>query len=332
MATILVSVARASEQGVGGPLGPLHEAGHEVRHVPADAQTSARELISALEDCSSVVANIERYTREVFEGAPQLRHIARVGVGYDAVDIASATAHGVLVTNTPGANASAVADFAIGMLLAVARHIPTFDGDVRRGGWQSRIGADVWQQTLGIVGLGNIGRGVARRARGFDMRVLAREPYPDEAFVREVGVELVSLEQVFAESDFVTLHLPASAETARMVDARLLGLMKPTAYLINTARGALVDEDALYAALQQRTIAGAALDVRESEPPRDPRFNELDNVVLSPHAAGSTPRAVNTAIRRAAEAVVAYLRGEPPDGVINPDVLAARPAGTSDRR
>jgi phosphoglycerate dehydrogenase-like enzyme len=321
MAKILVTVARAIEQGEAGPLKSLYAAGHEIRHVRANAQTTASELIAALDGCESVVAIIEPYTAEVFDGAPLLRHVARVGVGYDAVDIPAATAHGVLVTNTPGANATAVADFAMGMLLSVARHIPMFDRDQRQGVWQSKLGADVWQATLGIVGLGNIGRGVARRARGFDMRVLAYEPYPDQAFVREHGVELAPLERVFAESDFVTLHVPASAETAHMVSTRLLGLMKPTAYLINTARGALVDEDALFAVLKEHKIAGAALDVREIEPARDARFAELDNVVLAPHAAGSTPRAVNAAIRDAADAVATYLRGERPNGAINPEVL-----------
>ena len=325
MADVLVTVSRAIEYGAAGPLGALYRDGHTVRHVRANAQTSARDLIAALDGAAAVVAIIEPYTREVFEGAPSLRHIARVGVGYDAVDVAEATAHGVLVTNTPGANATAVADFAMGMLLAVARWIPTFDRDIRQGVWQSKLGADVWQQTLGIVGLGNIGRGVARRARGFDMRVLAYEPYPDLDFVRQHDIELVSLERVFGESDFVTLHFPASAETARMVDARLLGLMKPTAYLVNTARGAIVDEDALYEVLSANKIAGAALDVREIEPPLDARFNALPNVVLAPHAAGSTPRAVHAAIRDAANAVATYLRGERPAGVINPEVLAREP-------
>jgi D-3-phosphoglycerate dehydrogenase / 2-oxoglutarate reductase len=205
MANVLVTVARAMEQGEHGPLAPLYAAGHNLRHVRANAQTSAHDLIAALEDCASVVAIIEPYTPEVFDGAPHLRHVARVGVGYDAVDIPSATAHGVLVTNTPGANATAVADFAFGMLLSVARWIPTLDRQLRRAAWQSRLGADVWQQTLGIVGLGNIGRGVARRARGFDMRVLVCEPYPDQAFVREHGLELVPLERLFVEADFTCL-------------------------------------------------------------------------------------------------------------------------------
>jgi len=209
----------------------------------------------------------------------------------------------------------------MGLLLSVARWVPTFDRDVRRGVWQSKLGADVWQQTLGIVGLGNIGRGVARRARGFDMRIIAHEPVPDMEFVRQHGIELVTLERVFAESDFVTLHLPASTETAHIVDVRLLGLMKPSAYLINSARGALIDEDALFDVLQSNRIAGAALDVRAIEPPNDTRFSELPNVVLTPHAAGSTPRAVNAAILAAADAAATYLRGERPDGIINPEVF-----------
>jgi phosphoglycerate dehydrogenase-like enzyme len=309
------------EQREAGPLSPLYRDGHTLRHFRANAQTPASDLIQALDGCSAVVAIIEPYTNEVFSGCPVLRHVARVGVGYDAVDIPSATAHGVLVTNTPGANATAVADMAIGLLLSLARSIPTFDRDIRQGTWRSKLGADVWQQTLGIVGLGNIGRGVARRARGFDMRVLAHEPAPDLDFVAQHGVELTSLESVFAESDFVTLHLPASVETAQMVNSRLLNLMKPTAYLINTARGALIDENALYEVLKAERIAGAAFDVRDREPPSDRRFNDLPNIVMSPHAAGSTPRAVNTSIHAAALAVATYLHGERPDGVINPEVL-----------
>jgi phosphoglycerate dehydrogenase-like enzyme len=321
VAKVLVTLARAMEGGERGPLRALYEAGHTIRHVPANAQTKPGELIAALEGCVSVVAIIEPYTSEVFDGAPQLRHVARVGVGYDAVDIPAATAHGVLVTNTPGANATAVADFAMGLLLSTARWIPTFDRDIRQGTWRSRLGADVWQQTIGVVGLGNIGRGVAQRARGFQMRVLAHEPYPDQTFVKEHGIELVALERLFAESDFVSIHVPASAETHHLVSAQLLGRMKPSAYLINTSRGALVDEDALYDVLKERKIAGAALDVREGEPASNDRFAQLDNVVLSPHAAGSTPRAVLASARDAAQAVTTYLRGERPDGVVNPEVL-----------
>jgi D-3-phosphoglycerate dehydrogenase len=319
MATVLVT-RRNTDLDENGPLAPLYAAGHTVRHVPANPQTPASALIEALDGCEAVVAIIEPYTAEVFDGAPQLKHVSRIGIGYDAVDVPAATARGVVVSNTPGANANAVADFTMGLLLSVARWIPLFDRDIRNGTWQSRIGADLWQQTLGIVGLGNIGRGVARRARGFDMQVVAYEPYPDQAFVKEHGVELVELDEVFRQADFVTLHLPASAETENTVNARTLSLMKPTAYLVNAARGPLVDEDALYQALVDKRIAGAALDVRVVEPSTDGRFNGLDNVVLAPHAAGSTGSAVQASIRAAAENVVRVLGGEKPVGLINPEV------------
>jgi D-3-phosphoglycerate dehydrogenase / 2-oxoglutarate reductase len=332
MATVLVTRRAGTDMSEKGPLAPLYAAGHTIRHVPATPRTPAADLIQLLDGCAAVVASIENYTSEVFDAAPQLRHVSRIGIGHDAVDIASATAHGVVVSNTPGANATAVADFTLGLLLAVARWIPVFDRDIRAGTWQTRIGADVWQKTIGIVGLGNIGRGVARRARGFDMKVVAYEPYPDQAFVDEYGVELVSLDDVFRQADFVTLHLPASAETENTVNARTLGLMKPTAYLINAARGPLIDEGALHAALKEKRIAGAALDVRVVEPSTDGLFNDLDNVVLAPHAAGSTPVAAETSIRAAAENAVRVLRGERPDGLINPDVwerfLAARRGAT----
>jgi D-3-phosphoglycerate dehydrogenase len=152
------------------------------------------------------------------------------------------------------------------------------------------------------------------------MRILAYEPYPNAEAVRELGVELAPIERVFAEADFVTLHLPASAETAKLVDARMLGLMKPTAFLINAARGALLDEDALYEALRTNKIAGAALDVRAAEPPADARFNELDNVVMTPHTGAGTPVARLRSGQAAAASVVSALRGERPDGLVNPEV------------
>jgi D-3-phosphoglycerate dehydrogenase len=186
------------------------------------------------------------------------------------------------------------------------------------------MGADVWQQTLGIVGLGRIGQAVARRARGFEMRILAYEPYPNQDAVRDLGAELAPLERVFGEADFVTLHLPASRETAGLVDARLLGLMKPTAFFINAARGALVDEDALAAALREGRIAGAGFDVRATEPPQDGRFSDLDNVVMTPHTGAATPKAHFLCGQAASRSVLQLLRGERPDGLVNPEVWEQR--------
>src|SRR5436190_1635658 len=290
MVTVLVTM-RGVELGEEGPFATLHRAGHDVRHVPRDRRTPLEEAVAALAGCPAVIAGGEPYTAELFDAAPQLRHVARFGAGFDAVDVAAATSRGVVVTNGAGANATAVADLTIGLIIAVARNIALHDRTIRGGVWQGRIGADVWQQTLGIVGLGRIGQGVARRARGFDMKILAYEPYPNADAVRELGVELAPIERVFAGSDFVTLHLPASDETAGIVDARLLGLMKPDAFFINAARGRLVDEDALYAALSERRIAGAGFDVRAIEPPTDARFNALDNIVMKPNTDAATPKA-----------------------------------------
>ena len=319
MAEVLVTM-RGFDTSESGSLGALHRAGHAVRHVPRDRRTPLAEAAAALQGCAAVVAGGEPYTAELFDAAPQLRHVARFGAGFDQVDVAAATARGVVVTNGAGANATAVADLTIGLIIALARNIALHDRTIRGGVWQGRMGADVWQQTLGIVGLGRIGQGVARRARGFDMKILAYEPYPNADAVRELGVELAPIERVFAEADFVTLHLPASDETAGLVDARLLGLMKPEAFFVNAARGRLVDEDALYAALSQRRIAGAGFDVRAIEPPTDARFNQLDNVVMTPHTGAATPRARLWSGQAAADAVVRVLRGERPEGLVNPEV------------
>jgi phosphoglycerate dehydrogenase-like enzyme len=234
--------------------------------------------------------------------------------------VPAATAHGVIVTTTQGTNDWAVADHAIGLMLDLAHRISQHDRRVRRGEWGAVGGVDLWRKTLGIVGLGRIGKGVARRGRGFDMRVIAHEPAPDSAFVAEHGVELVSLDDVFRQADFLSLHLPLSAETERLVDVRKLALMKPTAYLINTARGRLVDEDALYAAVRSGRIAGAGLDAWSVEPMTDPRWSELDNVVLTPHSAPATAEVWQATGTMAARQVLAALRGEPPDAMLNREV------------
>ncbi|HET7767645.1 MAG TPA: phosphoglycerate dehydrogenase [Chloroflexota bacterium] len=318
MATVLVTL-RGIDLSAAGPLGALLRAGHALRAVPRDRSTPLAEAARALEGCAAVVAGGERYDAALFDAAPHLKHVARFGAGYDAVDVAAASARGILVTNGAGSNAQAVADLTLGLMLAAARNIPLHDRTIRAGTWQNRMGADVWRQTLGIVGLGRIGQAVARRARGFEMTLLAYDPYPNTAAARDLGVELTALDRLFSDSDFVTLHLPASQETEKLVAARLLGLMKPTAFFINAARGPLVDEDALYAALKENRIAGAGLDVRTPEPPTDTRFNSLDNVVMTPHTGAGTPIARWNSGQAAAESVVSALNGERPEGLINPE-------------
>jgi D-3-phosphoglycerate dehydrogenase / 2-oxoglutarate reductase len=202
----------------------------------------------------------------------------------------------------------------------VARLIVKTDKLARAGTWQRLVGVDVWQKTLGIVGLGRIGKGMAQRASGFEMRVVAYEPFPDLEFCKRFGVELVSLEDVFRLGDFVTVHAPGEGGNHQLVNAERLNLMKPTAILINTARGVLVDEDALYQALTSGKIAGAGLDVRVHEPPQDDRFEKLDNVVLTPHIAGSSQEAQAASADMAVQTVLQFGRGEQPHGLVNPEV------------
>lgn len=327
MGTVLVTMS-GLDLGETGPFGPVLQAGHTIRHTPRGRSETLAEAVAAVEGCDTVIGGGDFFNAALFDAAPQLRHVARFGAGYDTVDVAAATAHGVVVTNTSGANATAVADLTLGLMIMVARNMALHDRNIRQGIWQGMMGADVWQQTLGIAGFGRIGQQVARRARGFDMRVIAYDPVPNREAAQSLGVELTTIERVFSESDFVTLHLPASAETARLVGAPLLSLMKPTAFLINAARGAIVDEDALYAALREKRIAGAGMDVRTSEPPTDGRFEELDNVVMTPHTGAATPKARIWSAQVVAEQVTRVLRGERPESLINPEVwpafLAAR--------
>ena len=300
----------------------LREAGLELRFGSGGGSTPAAEVIESLEGATAVIAGQEPYTAEVFDACPELRLVVRYGVGFDAVDVSEATERGVLVATIPGTNDWAVADHTIGMIVDLAHGISRHDRAMRRGEWSAQRGVDVWRKTLGIVGLGRIGRGVALRALGFDMRVIAYEPYPDMEFVEEHRVELTSMDDVFAQSDFVTLHLPSMPETEKIVDESKLSLMKPSAFLINTARGDLVDEDALYAALQSGQIAGAGIDAWATEPMEDPRWAELENVVLTPHSGPNTEGVRKASGAMAVDIVLKTLRDEQPDQLLNPEAWA----------
>ena len=316
MPTVLITTSML-RPGEAGGVGLLEKAGMDLRFVPQLSYGPAA-LIEQASGCVATICGDEVYNEEIFAGAPSLRHVARHGIGYNSVDVEAATKHGVIVTITPGANTEPVADHTFSLMLSLAHRVLLDDRAIRGGEWPGLIRADVFHKTLGLVGLGAIGRAVVRRAKGFDMRILAFEPAPDLQFVAAYGVELVALDEVFRESDFVSLHAPLVPETKGIVDARRLGLMKPTAYFINTARGGLVDEAALYAALTGAQIAGAGLDVRAVEPSTGGRFSALDNVVLTPHSAGRTETMWLVGGTMAAQAVLAALHGERPNGLVNP--------------
>jgi D-3-phosphoglycerate dehydrogenase / 2-oxoglutarate reductase len=316
--------------GVTGPddprLQPLRDAGWRIRtHRWPGGRPDEETVVELVQGNDAVIASsAERYTRVVFERADTLKHVARWGVGFETIDVPAATDHGVLVTTTQGSNHWAVADQAFALMLAVARRVVELDRRSRGGEWARPLGRDVWQKTLGIIGLGRIGKGVAQRASGFEMQVLAYEPYPDRDFCKRWNVELVELDELFRRSDYVTVHAPGEGGNEHLVNRERLALMKPTAILVNTARGVLVDEEALHEALAAGRIGGAGLDVREHEPPEDDRFVALDNVVLTPHVAGSTHEAQAVSSVMVVESVLQAARGEPPHGLLNPEVWERR--------
>jgi D-3-phosphoglycerate dehydrogenase len=316
---------------VSGPDDPrleaLRRAGWHIRtHRWPGGRPEEEEVVELVQGNDAVIASAaELYTRTVLERADTLKHIARWGVGFETVDVPAATDNGVLVTTTQGSNHWAVADHAFGLMLAVARRIVEVDKQARTGKWVRPIGRDVWQKTLGIVGLGRVGKGVAQRASGFEMQVLAYEPFPDRQFCERWNVELVDdLGELFRRSDYLTVHAPGDSENHALVNAERLALMKPTAVIINTARGVLVDEDALYAALVDGRIAGAGLDVRVHEPPQDSRFEALSTVVLTPHVAGSTNEAQDASAEMVVRSVLQAARGERPHGLVNDEVWDQR--------
>ena len=302
----------------------LRAIGCEIVNERRPSHHTEAEMRALIRGVDAVIAASDAYTESVLDAADRLKIIARVGVGYDAIDLKAATRHGVIVSTTPGANHEAVADLAFGLMLALARYIPLHDRLVRTGTWQRHTGSDVYGKTLGILGLGKIGKGMARRGRGFSMRVVAHDPFWDDAFARSHQVERLPLDDVVRAADFLTLHLPASPDTYHVMNAERLRMMQPTAFLINTARGTLVDEPALDQALREGWIAGAALDVFDKEPPWGSSILERENAIFSPHVAGFSQQANQQMVHLAIENVVNVLTGQPPLDCVNRDVLERR--------
>lgn len=267
----------------------------------------------------AVISRKGRITRSHMERSRgRLKIVARTGVGFDSsrIDVDAAREHKVWVTNMPGSNAVAVAELAFGQMIALARHTMEANRAVKDNRWSDYLrflGVELAGKTLGIVGMGNIGTRVALRARAFEMSLLVCDPYIPASHVTSLGGRWVGLDELFTEADFVTLHCPLNRETHHMVDARQLSRMKRSAYLVNLARGGVVDEQALYECLADKRIAGAAIDVLETEPPReDHPLIRLDNVIFSPHIGGSAREATGRGERGAAEEVVRVLEGKRP--------------------
>lgn len=315
MATVMITV----DQLIGAP-GPhleiLREAGFEVRHAPR-ALKGEEETIQALLGISATIAGGEPYSERVLSSLPDLRVVSRWGVGVDRIDLEAATRHGVAIAVTPGANHEAVAEHAIAMLLATARSLLKHDHQMRQGLWDRFSSLPLRGKTLGLIGLGRIGRSVAVRARAFRARILAYESFPDDAFVQTHGIELVDLDSLLSQSDYVSLHVPLTEVTQGLINHQTLSRMKRGSFLINTARGGLVVEEDLAAALQSGQLAGAALDVFAQEPIGDDNpLLEFENVLMNPHIAGVDTQAVEDMSVESAQNIVDLSRGTWPEGSV----------------
>ena len=259
---------------------------------------------------------------ELLNMAPNAKVIAKLGAGLDTVDIDACTRHKAIVFHTPGANNQAVADHTFALILTVARRILFCDSSLRDKRWEHTkiMGLEIWQKTLGLIGLGAIGRCVALRAKGFQMKVVAHDPFWPAEFAAEEGIEQVSVEELLNVSDVVSIHAPLTPENKGMIDTAALKSMKPNAILINAARGGIINEADLYSGLKAGVIAGAGIDVFENEPPTDSPLTELDNVVLTPHTAAFTFEGMNNMSSGVVNQLIGYLDGEKPPFLVNPDV------------
>lgn len=296
------------------------------------AYPSEEALIQACRDADAILARLGVITARVIEAAPRLRVIARHGAGSDGVDLPVATRHGVVVTTTGSANAGAVAEYTFALLLALLRHIPAADGGMRAGTWARAplVGEALEGKTLGIVGFGAVGERVARIATGFGMRVIAAAGRIAPAAPKPIPT--FALPEMLAKADVVSLHARLMPTTYGMIDAAMIAAMKPGAVLVNTARGELVDEAALIAALQSGHLAGAALDTYAVEPlAADSPLRHMPNVVLSPHVAGQTKEAMVRVGLMTAQAILDELAGKRPQFVVNPEAYAARASRASTR-
>ena len=301
----------------------LLEAGLETVTSGLDQALNEQQLIDRLPGIAALICGMDEVGERALEAADQLRVISMNGVGLDRIDVEAATRRGIVVTRTPGTNADSVADLTLALMLAQARLIPRHDRALRQGDWSRQRGRELRGQRLGLVGLGAIGKKVALRALAFGMTVQAYDPYLDPTFCREHGIEVADWETALRSSDILSLHLPVTAETTNLIDREALAAMKPGAVLINTARGELVDETALVAALESGHLGGAGLDAFSPEPPAPGPLWEMAQVVLTPHLGGNTREAALRTALQSARNAVAILAGKASqaDSVVNPEVV-----------
>jgi len=317
-----VLITARSFRRIPGPhIEEWHKEGYEIVVPPYDRPLEAEELIEFIRDVDAAILGLDKATREVLVMASNLKVISRHGVGVDNIDLKTASERGIVVTITPGANSIAVAELTMALIFALARKIPAHDRMVRGGKWGRLEGFEIMGSTLGLIGAGKIGREVGTRAHALGMRILFTDPLrPPEEWLQKTQAKQVSLEDLLSSSDFISLHLPLNDETRNILDSARIGLLKPSAFVINAARGGLLDEKALFEALKNGRIAGAAIDTFNLEPPDSSQFTELDNFIATPHIGSATYQTTLRMGWLATQNALCVLKGERPQHVVNPEV------------
>lgn len=299
------------------PLKMLTERDYKIKRNNTGRPYKKEEMLKLIKDVDGIIIGIDELSAEIIEEANELKVISKYGIGLDNIDINMATNKKIIVTSTPTANVDAVADLAFGLILSLARRIPEADKKTKSAKWGKIIGKSVWEKTLGVIGLGKIGRQVVKRAKGFEMNILAFDIVKDKKFVQKYGIKYVNLEKLLRKSDYITIHIPLNDATRNMISYEELEKMKKDAFLINTSRGGIVDEEALYNALRNNKLRGAALDVYNNEPLRESPLKELDNVIMTPHIGAYTEEAIENMSIQAAQNLIDVLEGREPQNRVN---------------
>lgn len=291
-----------------------------IARVDVKTKLTPEEITALIGDYEALIVRSQtRVTEDIIQAGKKLQVIARAGVGIDNVDVETATACGVLVVNAPTGNTVSAAEHAIALLLASARNVPQANASLKSGSWLRNefMGTELRGKTLGIIGLGNVGSEVAKRAQGFEMKLIGNDPMVSAEYAKKIQVELVDMKRLYKEADFITLHLPLNTKTRKMIGAGELSQMKPSVRIINCARGGLIDEAALVKAIKEKKIAGAAIDVFEQEPITESILFGVDNIIVTPHLGASTTEAQVLAARDVAEQIAEVFRGLPARSAVN---------------
>jgi D-3-phosphoglycerate dehydrogenase len=303
------------------PVEYLKKHGCEVDIVSKGQVLPAEELKRIISTYDAVIVGVEKINEQLIQKAEKLRVIAKHGAGVDNIDVATATKKGIAVINAPGANSDAVADLTFGLFLSLARNIPYADSAVKHDKWPRIIGTQLNGKVVGIVGLGQIGKKVAKRALGFDMKVVAYDVKRDDSFTQRWGITYLPLEKIMSEADFISIHIPLLPETRGLINGELLRSMKKSSFIVNISRGDIIDEESLYQTLKEGGIRGAGLDVFTREPPQGSPLMKLANVVCTPHMGGYTFDALRKTGMICAQGIIDVWEGRHPQFIANPEVI-----------